>query len=259
MRMPVQRLKISARLYLMVALAVTLPYIIGTSPNPADSSSTSIEVAFGKGSYSHVSRDCNGNVLGVTDYPYTDGGIAIDHDLSSARIGLKAGFYNVGQGVNSSSSDLYGYDVPSEARTTYYANPNVGYHEDWLGLDCGIGLFSNDILETGHSYSGDGVRVLPSVRLRLGYPDGFHFSTGFADNMPIVSGGGLLDLGCGFPLGPPGSDLWLGLGVLPYDGFGLNAKGDFPISSAFAIRPGAHIRWGDATEYGLSLGGKIYF
>ncbi len=257
MRTTSNRQSVSSRLCVLAALSVTLPYLIGLSPNPADSSSTSIEFALGKGSYSEIHRDCSGKVLSVTDYPYLDGGVAIDHNIPPARIGLKAGFVNESAGQLSAGEESY--TASAGGRNLYYVNPDVGIHQDWFGLDCGIAVFSGDLMETGYSYSSDGTRMLPSVRLRLGYPDGVHFSTSFADNMPIVSGGGLIDAGFGFPLSTPGSNLWLGLGALPYEGLGLTLKGDFPISQSFAVRPGAHLRMGDATEYGLSLSGKIFF
>ena len=232
-----------------------LPYLMSFSPNPADSSSTTVQFAVGKGSYAIVSRDCSGRVTGVEDVPYTDAGISVDHNVSSVRFGAKAGVYS-----------------PTETNSeniVKYINPNIGINTDYVGLDAGaIFLNQDDPFGNRHRssyYYYDSLRinrltVYPTGSLRVGYLDSWYFTTSIYNNLPIVTGGGIFDLGVGFNTGEDlRSQLWFGFGVIPFDRPIFSAKGDFPLFDNLILNLRGGFNSGDATEYGLSLGTKIIF
>ena len=245
-----------------VPLLILLPYMIGFSPNPADSSSTTIGIAGGGGSYSVVSRDCSGRVLDMKDYPFTDFGISVDHKFSAFDIGIKGGIAS----INSAGGE----------GTLQYVNPTIGVNTGFLGLQLGP-LFTNDFGgsfftrkgifgERGYRYdwSYDGLftpqytKVYPTGSLRLGFLDKWYFTTGIYDNLPIISGGGLFDMGIGFHTGDnPASRLWFGVGGLPFDGALLSGKGDFPLSDKLILNLQGNFHTGDATEYCFAIGTKI--
>ena len=120
-------------------MIVLFPYIVGFTPNPIDSSTTSVQLAIGSGSYAHVSRDCNGNILGVTDVPFQDAAASIDYETSPLRVGMKVGGIQTAE-----DKDYQGY-ITHNAGTVYYANPNVGLNTSYLGLDAGLLLFNRDL------------------------------------------------------------------------------------------------------------------
>ncbi len=243
-----------------LTLVILIPYIFGFSPNPADSSSTTIGIAAGGGSYAEVSRDCNGRVLDVKNYPFNDVGISVDHKISLFDIGVKGGIAS----INTSEGE----------GTLRYVNPTMGINTAFLGLQMGP-LFTNDFggeffTQKGvfggsdyygyynGSYNPHYTKVYPAGSLRLGFLDKWYFTTGFYDNLPIISGGGLFNMGIGFHTGiHPASRLWFGIGGLPFDGAVFSGKGDIPLTNNVILNLQGNFHAGDATEYTLSAGTKF--
>jgi hypothetical protein len=228
-------------------IIVLFPYIVGFTPNPIDSSTTSVQLAIGTGSYAHVSRDCNGNVLGVTDVPFQDAAASVDYEVSPVRVGVKAGGIHTAE-----DKDYQGYRRYDEG-TVFYANPNVGLNTSYVGLDAGLLLFNRE--------PGIGrFTNLPvwTGRIRLGKLNRWYISTSFDNNMPLFSGGGIFDAGIGFHGAEANSNFWIGLGAFPYDGAALCVRGDIPTSENMVL----NLRGLFAptySEYGFSVGGKIVF
>lgn len=255
-------MKISKQCLLRVTgIAIILtPYILGFSPNPADTSSTTIGIAGGGGSYAVVSRDCSGHVLDVNNYPISDIGVSIDHKVSAFRLGAKAGIASI--------------STPDGDGILRYINPTAGIDTRFFSLQAGP-LFTNNFggyflgtrgllgnpTYTGWNGISNGVlysTMYPSVSLRLGYLDKWYFTSGLYDNLPLISGGGLLDFGIGFHSGDnPASRLWFGLGVCPFDGATLSARGDFPIMHDVLLNLKGNFKSGDATEYCVGIGTTI--
>lgn len=234
-----------------------IPYVVGFSPNPADSSTTTVEFAIGKGSYSRVSRDCSGNIIDITNVPFKDAGVSIDHYFSVARVGIKGGIL-LDDGYRDTHSSYSELVPPS---TTKYMNPNAGLNTGFFGLDIGAVLFDdqNNRLE-GDRFIVESRSVYPTGKIRLGYLDSWYFTTSLLSNVPIVTGGGLFDIGLGFNLGKPHSNLWVGMGVAPYDLPIFSLRGDFPMYEKFLLSLRGGLHTGDGyTEYGVALGSKIIF
>lgn len=205
-------------------IMVLFPYIVGFTPNSTDSSTTSVELAIGSGSYAHVSRDCEGKVLGVTDVPFQDAAASVDYETSPVRVGVKAGGIHTAE-----DKDYQGYKRHDEG-TIFYANPNVGLNTSYVGLDAGVLLFNRD----------RGIGAFDNLpiwtgRIRLGKLNRWYVSTSFDNNMPLFSGGGMIDAGIGFHGEKAHSNFWIGLGALPYDGAALCVRGDIPTSENMVL------------------------
>ncbi len=232
-----------------IAVIFLLPYIVGVGPNPADSSSqdsTEVTFAVGRGMYANVSRDCSGKVLGVSNVPFEDGRVEIKRSSGVVNFGGGIGIAHLHE-----DRDYQGY-LESPDQTVYYINPMIGLNTHWVGLDVGPLWFTdyNPKIE---------MQSIPSISLRLGVSNVFYFSSSFARNMPMFSGGGMFDVGFGFNAGAPGSSLWLGFGALPYDGAVFLGKLETPVSERFILAPRAMVGLGTGSQFGLSIGGKIVF
>jgi hypothetical protein len=224
------------------------PYIVAFSPNP-DSSYTTLEFAAGKGSYARVSRDCSGNVLGATDVPFEDAGISVDHHFSAFRVGAKAGLLHL-----SEDRSYYG-ELYDREKTLSYINPNLGLNTKYLGLDFGYVFSDEPIRLAGNSK----LKSIPSVNLRIGNLHNWFFSTSWANNLPLMTGGALYDMGIGFHPGGAKSTLWLGVGGFPFDRGVLSVKGGVPLSDKFILNLKGEAGNSGSFQYGLSAGAKITF
>lgn len=230
------------------------PYIFGFAPHPDDSLRTTVEFGAGKGSYAQVSRDCSGNVTGVSNAGFRDAAIGIDHRISDLNFGVKGGVTH----YDALSDSIR----PTPDQTVKYINPYVGFRDEFVGMNFGIVILASspglsdastrDLLKIKRQF-------LPSVALRLGFEDAWYFSTSYATNVPLNSGGGLYDVGFGFPAGDPLRRIWVGWSFMPYDEGAFSLKGDFPLSERFILATRGQVRLGDAFEYGLSMGGKVRF
>ena len=115
-----------------------------------------------------------------------------------------------------------------------------------------------------HSYPDLGYSVAttgyPSLKLRFAPVHGTHWTIGFASNLPLLTGGGLVETALVFPLGSPESTLGIGLGAYPWDRIALSAKSDFPLTDIFGMGfRGQFGLGGEGPEYGLAVVGRARF
>ncbi|HAL55780.1 MAG TPA: hypothetical protein DCP63_04705 [Bacteroidetes bacterium] len=214
----------------LIPILLLLPYIVAFRPNGSDSSNTIIRFGAGIGSYADVARDCSGNIVWVEEIPFVDGAVAVDHYAPPIRIGAKAGVFR-----ESRNKYSYSYSPPTWTTTrssigkitstATYVNPSFGLHWKYFGIDAGALWISRE----GASVL-DLNTVNPQGALRIGNRDSWFFSMGVFDNVPLVSGGGLIDLGFGFSLDKLRSKLWLGLGGGVFDDPLFVLKGDVAIT-----------------------------
>jgi hypothetical protein len=233
-------------------LALLVPYIVGFAPSPADSSSFSVTVAGGVGSYAHVSRDCSGNVVSVADMPYDDMAIGVERRDGNIAAGLRAGAMESSR----EQQQYFGY----AGQRVWYANPYIATDGRIVGVQVGLIFFHNAARsgDEGLPFKYD-PSVLPSGRLRVGSRSNFHFIGSFASNMPLASGGGIIDAGVGFPIGEAGANGWLGFGFLPYEEGAISFKAEIPLLRNLSLDPRLQFRGGDASEFGLSVGATASF
>lgn len=233
-------------------------YIINLNLDPPDTSWTEVQVMGGVGSRGMVSRDCEGNILSAASVPFIDAGVSIDHNFNSFRAGAKAGVFQSFEKVYDYRTEYFGYSGSYQEEITYYVNPNIGLNTKYFGLDGGAVFFLNK--DTSTVLSSSKIVTLPSASLRIGNLNSWYFSANFLNSLPLVSGGGVFDMGLGFNLGQPYSNLWLGLGLVPSDILAnLVAKVDIPVSDDIILNFRGRYGSGKAADYGLAAGAKIKF
>jgi hypothetical protein len=221
------------------------PYLVAFTPNPEDTSSTALQLAMGRGSFTDINRDCHGP-RNIVDVPFEEAAISIDHFESPMRYGVKAGIVQNEGGKKSFYSIL-----PEKMERVEYVNPNIGINMQHLGVD--IGVIS--ILNKPYKYPD----VILNGGVRFGNKDHFYFSSSFLNNVPLVSGGCLYDFGVGFrPWGYP-VQLWTGLGFQPDDGAMFSLKSQIPVAENLSLNVKGQYGLGEMKESGLSLGTTIQF
>jgi hypothetical protein len=247
----------------ILAILLLVPYITTVDPDSVSDNELSIAIAAGGGSYAEVSRDCNGNVTSVKDHPYGDVAGSVRYRTSVLELGLTGGQTS---GIKESSSlhfveeggpGNFGHWIENSPGPLAYMTPSVGLTTTYFGLELGY-LFSLNDHRVGLNNDAES-RGMPSGMIRIGRYDKTNFSAGLARNFPLISGGGLIDVGLSSPVGSGGSRLWYGIGGYPYDGLVFSLKGDIRISDHFALTPTIHLKGGDAFEYGWSIGGRASF
>jgi hypothetical protein len=215
-----------------------LPIAVGME---GDSASTSVGFGAGIGSYAHITRGCEGNVLSKEEVPYQDLAVSIDHRVEkNFQLGVKGGWFG--------QDEVQGRDGTEPAVRAVYVNPNAAIELRRFGL--GLGIVAADaplhrllLLDEGGWNDGEG--ILPSGHLRIGTHRGY-FSLRLLEGMPLVSGGGLLTAGIGFePV--PAAAAWIGFSAPgPYD------RGGFLTEAAIPVRRDLHLQIG--ARYGSTAG-----
>ncbi len=236
---------------------IIYPYIVGFTPEASDSSSTILKIIVGRGSYADVSRDCEGNPITVVDIPFHEAAIELDHHSGNVRTGVKGGVTNLRDG-KIKKDDSY-WDAPVfRGSTIYYVSPDIGVHWKYIGINAGL-IYFNDYFTPREDLEFDH-KIMPRFSLRIGNPYTTYVTAGFMNNVPLISGGGLFDIGVGFYRPYPMREVWVGLGFFPYDSSMLIMKSDIFISQNVMLLPRGMIGLGsDSFEYGLSIGAAIRF
>jgi hypothetical protein len=231
--------------------------MLGFSPAADDSSTTSISIGVGGGSYAHVSRDCSGNVTGVEDVSFREAAVAVDHYTPVFHIGLAGGVVPARDW-----HDIFGLaplgrrdGVPrfSGTRGVYFIRPVLGFDFDAAALDLGL-IFAS----ASKGYQTDGASLVGAVR--LGMRDGLNFRFRLGSDLPLMSGApGIANFGLGFPLWDPRFKMYLGLGGGPFDGPVYGMQFQFPVGRALSFEVAGSISTAVSTEYGLSMKTKVVF
>lgn len=237
----------------ILALLILTPYIVAFQP---DSSNTTIRFGAGIGSYADVTRDCHGDIVSVDQIPFTDAGIAIDHEIAPLRLGARAGVVSENRMEKKYTYTNHGYlQLPptEKQNVSVYTNPSIGLHWKYFGLDAGCIWLRGD----GFGDIGTTSRAIPQVALQIGNRDSWFWSMGLFDNFPILSGGGLVDMGFGFSLDNRHSTLWLGVGGGVYDGTVYAVKSDIAIGDRWFLNVG--LTAGGNSQLAGSLGAGLRF
>ncbi len=243
-----------------LAILVISPYLWSVNPDSTSDSELQVGVAVGGGSFADVNRDCNGKVVSVTNHPYTEVAGTVRYRASVVEIGVTGGRTSATRKEKSGriSYDAGGAgwaeDVPGPL---VYATPSIGLRTKYIGLELGYLVPLN---RQGYTYPGWALENgTPSGMIRIGNFEKTNFSISLARNFPLISGGGLFDLGLSSPIGSNGSRIWYGIGGYPYDGAVFSLKGDVKVADRLAFTPTLHLKGGDAFEYGWSFGGRVSF
>jgi hypothetical protein len=201
------------------AVAAIAPLAVSVREAPRDSILARFTLAAGVGTYADVERSCSGDVLGVTRRRLREMGGAVD-------MGLPLGFH-----LGTRASHLSGVtsdDGPPAEGTVW--NPYASFERGFIGL--GVGY----VARTKGLSDGNDFELPPvSAHLRVGSPDQSYVSSSLGENLPLYTGGGMLDIGLGF-CPHRNLDLWLGgAGGEPYDKFGVLLKAQYRPDRHFAV------------------------
>ena len=236
----------------MVLFILVLP--IGYYPDDPDSSNLSVGVFGGTGQVASVLRDCSGAALRTEKSSFKDAsGIASwtfnPQERTQVIIGVRGGYWQASKARFATSRT----GSTAETKLDFeYFNPNISVKRKNVGI--GLGLIF------GHvpiSFDNFNEKITVSGHLRLGNMNKFHIMFSSAENTPLISGGGIFDLGFGYRFG---RDLRMFTGASAgfYDRIGFLHQSRIRINNRFdtdiTFRIGGA---GDAFEGSLS-GGLIY-
>lgn len=265
----IRGLKTSLHVF-MVSFVLVLP--IGYYPNSSDSGDIIVGVYGGTGQVASVLRDCDGNALHTEKSSFRDLGGLVSWTLASEGrtkfvIGVRGGYWEVGKArfAQSFGTNIYG-STPEIFLHDVYLNPNFSIEGKNLGFGFGVLIGDVPILfDDSYYIEPFSALVFPyyndrvpfSTHLRIGNHQKVYFITSLAENTPIISGGGIFNLGFGYPAGK-NARMYSGLTVGFYDRPGFLQHVQFPLSNKLngeiSIRIGGA---GDAFEGSFS-GGVIY-
>ncbi len=227
--------------------------VVGFTSGDGSGEKTWVDLVAGIGSFTHIIKDCNGNILRHDDYPITDAGATIEHNYGIGTFIGKLGTFSITR-TTSYISDKY-QESPSDdlSYSSSYIGAGIGLNFPYLGIDGGILYFQN--ISSAHLPIQNS-HYQPMAKLRIGFEDSWYFSTSFFRNTPLMVNGGLYDLGLGFKLSGSKSSAWFGFGGGPYN------EGQFiarvmiaPNGWKAAVHLSGNFGLGsDGTEYGVSAG-----
>jgi hypothetical protein len=231
------------------------PYTTEYVGEKADSSATDLRFALGGGSMERVlSRDCSGHSLNAQDVPFLEAGASIEQRYSVVKVAVKAhaipakvmAFSDL-SGSGGFVKKLFPQVSDSSSDILVFVNPTIGLNLKDFGLDVGILI--------------DGTRrtkrVYPTGLLRLGNPKTGYGTIGVGGNLPLMAGGGYLDVGLGGNIGKPGMDFWGGLGWGPYAGTVFSIKQNIPLSRIFILNLNGLVNFSTRVQYGIGVGGTV--
>ncbi len=251
----------------MVSFVLVLP--IGYHSNSSDSGGVSVGVYGGVGQVASVLRDCDGNALHTEKSSFRDVGGLASWTLASQGntkfvFGVRGGYWEVKKARFAQSFGTNNYGATPEIYLhKVFLNPNFSIEGKNLGF--GLGIMIGEVpfqFDDSYYIEPFSALVFPyyndripfSAHLRIGNHQKVHFITSVAENTPIVSGGGLFNLGFGYPVGKNGR-MFSGLTAGFYDRPGFLQQMLFPLSNKFngeiSIRIGGA---GDAFEGSFSSG-----
>ncbi len=236
---------------------------IGYYYENSDSTDLVVGLHGGKGQVATVLRGCDGGVISSEGHKFSDVSgsayISIPPGSQSPLIlGIRGGSWETKvQLIDYYTAEKY----QKKVRLTYF-NPNINIETKYFGF--GFGQFSGNFKYKFDDYdyihdfgvnNSDNVKF--SGHLRFGNVERFYIAISYAENTPLISGGGLLDLGLGYKIGKS-VYMFTGLGAGFYDASGfaqqIRFKPSRNLALDFAFRLGSSA---GISESGVS-GGVIY-
>ncbi len=205
--------------FTFASLVLVLP--IGYYYENSDSTDLVVGLHGGKGQVATVLRGCDGSVISSEGHEFSDvcgsAYISVPPGVRSPLIiGIRGGSWE------SQVKFLDNYSTERNERKfklTYY-NPNINIETKLYGL--GFGYVSGNIKQKLNYYGSDDSanEVKISWHCRLGNVEKGYFTVSFAENTPLISGGGLFNIGVGYKVGKS-VYMFSGLGAGFYDASGF--------------------------------------
>jgi len=209
-------------------LLVIMP--VGVRIDGENDHELTIEGHAGAGQLASVIRDCSGNPVASESSNFSDvaGGVSYSHRFGEGNflvLGLRAGRYQIDLRRATREPVLL---EPYEYEYTYW-NPHLALESPHVGV--GFGYLSE---EPRLDFSEGTMDTPVTAHLRLGSYAAAHFLATYNENLPMVSGGGHIILGMGYPAGERAS-MFTGFSMYPYDQIGLAQKVSWMVSDRFDL------------------------
>ncbi len=220
-------------------LFILTPVIVSIDPESKDSSVTTFQVVGGRGSYAHITRGCEGNVISTERVPFREMGISVDHKFKGTPLRLGARYHlfshTLKEGEYVSATGYY----REVKRKDAYIRSSLALDSRYIGLGFGRSYF---IHPRGKEDYTDYFNIEESPYggyLRIGNIDRLNFKISVNDEL-VYSNGGMVSLyintcsklrkdrfRVGFNAGPPydGNGLILGLDILLKNNLRLETSG----------------------------------
>jgi hypothetical protein len=262
----------------IVIIIFCYPYLVGFSTDSTTTSGTVIDLLLGAGRHAHATYDCSGNLMQLDKYYSYDYGASVYHKgESDFKFGARGGGYKGGS-LGYSDPQITNSSLTEEG-SVQFINPFLGYDGKYFEANIGLVFFTRSLFEDDHKedinfymtsfymnskkniikYLFFRAKIQPSWILRIGNREKFHFSTQYLSNIPIFSGGGIMDIGFGFGSQESRNLTWIGTSAGPYEKFGLNLKQTIQLSEKtdflFRGRAGTNE---NSFEGGISAGIRMF-
>lgn len=234
---------------------------VGYYTDNPDSAYLSIGAQGGVGQFASVLRGCSGEVLESERNPYVDYSgsaylIVPPKTPSPVVLGFRYGYWR--SRIARASSD----PSPRQRHSFTYYNPNFNLEWQYVGIGVGhvfghIPFELNDIWAgyPGDNHSGE---LRTSWHLRLGNRNKAHLKVSWGECTPLVSGGGLLNIGLGYNINYRHPS-FIGLSAGFYDSAGFLYQTRFRLDRSWDMQVAARIGQGGDRFEGSIAGGLVYY
>jgi hypothetical protein len=235
---------------------------LGYYPESPDSMDFGIGVHGGTGQVASVIRGCDGTDYHGEGSEFTDVSVSAWMAMppcvrSPIVFGVRGGQCESNAGFAAHQQDGYGRSANRSIQFSY-VNPHASIETKKLGL--GIGYMCGDVPQSLYDleYSDKPAhRTRPTGHIRLGNLEKTYFMFSHAESTPLVSAGGMANIGIGYPAGRS-VHLFSGLSGGFYDGAGFLQQGRFRLSQNLALDMTPRLgSGGGVPEHALS-GGVVY-
>jgi hypothetical protein len=216
--------------------AILYPWLVSYD-SPRDSLGHTISIYGSEGSYTHVTRDCNGNLTSILPVPFAEVAASYEGQIQTGLgYKLRGGYLH----------SLYGYNLVEQnspddtaIQNIYYGGASIEFNEPYWGVDFGALGFNKN---TALAFEGASKAYAFTGQFRLGYLSAWYLTMSLLNSDPLVGSRPLFNTGIGFALssaernervrtGP--STLWLGFGLgPPYEYTGASSQFFTPVYDA---------------------------
>lgn len=213
--------------YRTVCASFVLILPFGYYTDSTDTADMALGIHGGTGRVASVLRSCEGEALHSEASTFKDASgsaeIAVPPGMHSPlRVGVRAGYWEsmAGFAIREWDSNRE-YSRSPETKVNFsYVNPNVSIETPYWGLGAGyvFGDVSSSFDDYGPESNSHNIRL--SMHLRLGNIDQGYLAVSYAENTPLISGGGPFDLGFGYRV-HRSVYLFTGMSAGFYDGVGF--------------------------------------
>lgn len=226
---------LSKRKRRILLLSLLYPNIVCFTPDSTGTSGTFVDLMLGLGKYANVTYDCEGRVTGISKYSFFDYGASVAHKIDDFKFGLRAGGYS----ISNPESGQYNYYYPEYDETgnsTLYFNPFVALDHKYFEINVGALFLTNYTWnENINDYFISNGKTQFTGLIRIGNSRAFHYTSQYLSNVPLLSGGGMFDMGFGFGSKESRNLTWVGLSAGPFQNIGLAVKQTIEVSDQIDI------------------------